>query len=158
MKFDFVNWIQSLILCSAMISVLLFLCPDDPKKRILETGCSCVMFLVFLFPIMQLRYEDINSVFSEYVTQIESENEELLQNNDEIYRLIIKEKYKEYITNEAKILQIDFEDVSVDVVPDEHGNYIPFEITYVSTEPVPFSFIEYIAKQLGVPKERQILQ
>jgi len=154
-EIELYRYIYTLLICSCITSLVLYLSPDDPKKDILEIGCSCVMFLAFVSPLFSFDYENYTSSFSKFVSQLD--NVYFLQEDFTVNatKEIIEDQYGEYILNEAVLHNIDLSSVSVITIHDSEGNWIPYKVVYNSTKEIPHNFKTHISICLGVPEERQ---
>lgn len=155
MNKELYEWIYSLLICGCMTSVILFLSPDDRNRTVIETGCSCVMFLALIIPLLQIDLDEYLSSLEAFSKQIEEQQNASNITFTEMNKELIEQKYAEYILNEAEGDNLKVKSVQVNTVENTEGLLIPNEVIYHCDSAIPNSFLTYIEEQLGVPVERQ---
>ena len=144
----FRSWIYSLLASGCVCSILLLLNPDSKMKSLLETGCACIMVLTFLTPFDEVQR------FDDYFQRWEP-SDAYVFDYSEYTKSFMESEYRAYILNEAEHFGINLTDLIVSTVQDENGNWIPYEVSYISESPIPSEFQAHIFRELGITEERQ---
>ena len=149
------TWIYSLLVCGCLTSIIMFLAPDGKVKTIVETGCSCVMFLALINPLLQIHIDEYIGELASFSVQVKEEYSSKIIAFKDFNKEIIEQKFEEYIMNEAENHDVVLNSVKVNVSVTEENIVTPNEIVYESDVSIPTHFYERIESQLGVPMERQ---
>lgn len=150
-------WINTLFVSGCILSVILYLSPNEKSRSILEIGCSCVMIFALVIPLNGLRLNDCLNEFKKFQTTIENELALKEISSDALQLKIIEKELEEYILNEAERYPISLKTVTVTVLADESEQYAIESISYDVHDAVPYDFLVQMKEQLGVPIERQIV-
>ena len=145
------SWIYSILVSGCVCSMLLFINADSKSKPLLETGCACIMVLVFISPIMDIQKNSTLHLNTNIWSMAEYDS----FNNNSYIRAYMESEYCAYILKEADQYNIVLSEVLIGTIQDENGNWIPHEIYYTTEQTDIMEFKRHIENQLGVTEERQ---
>lgn len=148
------EWIYTLLISGCICALILYICPDNKTRSLLESGCACVMLLALISPISGLNLQSYSDLLSVYSTQLYTQEQTLGTNAENFAQRVIAQEYETYILSEAAEKNIFVQAVEV-IVVQEDDCWLPYEIIYTADCDVSDSFKNYMREQLGVPKERQ---
>ena len=148
------SYLYSMFLSAFICSILLFFHGNTAAKSGLETGCACVMLIVFLSPLTSLNLADtfIKRTFSP-ISEVVNSN---VQSTADLYtKQVMEQEYSAYIFSKATELGIALTDISIDMEKNENGHWVPYSIEYNAESSIDKAFFEQMETDLGVPKKRQ---
>lgn len=148
------SYLYSMFLSAFVCSMLLFFHGNTASKGGLETGCACVMLIVFLSP---LTTHNLTDTFIEWTSSPISEgvNSNVQSSADLYTKQVMEQEYSAYIFSKAKEFGIALTDVSIEMEKNENGHWVPYSIEYDGKSAIDKAFLEQIETDLGVPKKRQ---
>ena len=142
-------WLYSLLISGCICSCILFVHPYSSNKSLIETGCACIMILIFLSPFK--NHHIINQMEKEFSSWTAVEN--YIDDSNAIQRFM-EEEFRAYILKEANNNGINIFDVKVNTIQDENGYWIPVTIEYISDTTISEDFKSRIAQELGTKEVR----
>lgn len=151
------SWINTMLICGCICSLILFVSPEGKIKTILEIGASCVMLFALISPLKQIDLDAYASDLAQLYRQLEMQEQFYETAIAKTNKNIIEAKYCEYILSEAASHNLEIQSVEISTVQDENGNWVPCEIVYTASFDVPDDFKNYMETNIGVAKERQII-
>lgn len=155
MTTELYTWIYSLVSCGCLSSIVLFLYPESRSKGLVETGCTCVLIIALLMPLISNDIAKYESSFDDFYDEIDETRMRLDDSRLNFNKYLIESELDEYVLNEANALGVNLLSVTVRTHEDEYGVMVPYEIEYESLAPIPNSFLIQMETDLGVATERQ---
>ncbi len=144
------GWIFKIIGASVLSAIALSVTLSPKMKRVVSLCCSFLAAAVLLSPLA--GFSDAAIVSAEPREQASYRSAGLEQKNEELRRGIIAEQCRAYILSKAAELGVEAE-ASVDL--SEDGTPWSCRVTAECGGAVKFVLSETIARDLGIPEQRQ---
>lgn len=144
------------VIAAASISAMVF-CLMDGKStsgKMLRLICGVLMVITVLTPLTKISFDHIASFWNSVSVNAEGYVAQGEQEAKDARNAIIKERSEAYILDKANGMGLE---ITVEVELDDSNDSIPGQIT-ISGSVSPYAkgvLSEYIADNLGIPKECQ---
>ena len=150
------QWIISVTAVSIILSVAVSLTPDGNMKKIVRFVGGLILFIVALEPVAGFNPEDIAFYTTQYRADYEKYEEKLIFENSAYVKLIIEDRTRTYIIQQAEYYLIDC-DASVTARSVDSGYPFPYSavITCRAGEENIEKLTRWIEAELAIPRERQ---
>lgn len=140
------------ILCGAALSIS----PKGNVRRIMGIVCAAALICAVIEPIKGMDL----SAYSLELAKAGQRREEFLAENadagERLNRLVIQERYRAYIMDKAKELNIPMSEVSLELRWSSEGLWLPESASYTAEPGGDRNALEQtIQAELGIPLDKQ---
>ena len=148
------TYLYALFVSGFLCSLLLFLHGNASTKTGLETGCACIMLIVFLSPLVSNSPKETFASLTS--TVLSEETKSNIQTSAIHYaKQVMEQEYRAYILSRAEEFGVTLSSVSIELEETNDGHWIPYLICYRTDNPLSETFMIQMEASLGVPLERQ---
>lgn len=146
------GWITSIVTVTMLLSVIQTMVPDGRIRRISSFGGGLVLMVVLLQPIFRIDVSDLELGGTAYEEEIRTRQEEANQSVRTEWEGIIEREVAAYISDKADALGLN---LSVEVRAETGDDGLPVLTAELAGCPSEL-LAEYLATELGIPRERQV--
>lgn len=146
------EWITSIVMVTMLLSAAQTLVPEGTIRKMFSFGGGLVLMMILLQPILRMDAGDLTFQPESYGERVEVRREELEEQVREEWKTIIEEETAAYISDKADALGLD---ISAEVLADTGRDGLPVLTAELAGEPSEI-LAEYLAVELGIPRERQV--
>lgn len=146
------SWIISLVMVTMLLSVVQSMIPEGRIKKTASFVGGLILMVVLLQPVLKVEGKHLTDQPEAYRRQIERYGEKLEQEACLEWESIISRETAAYISDKANALGLD---ISVEVLVDTGSDGIPVLTAELAGEPSEI-LEQYLAEELGIPRERQV--
>ncbi len=146
-------WFVSITAVTLLLSVVQLLAPEGTMRKIIHFTGGLLLLSALLQPILRSDLSQLHLHFSDYAAAIADRAEELDAAGKEELADIIAERTAAYIWDKADALGLDLT-IQVHTEPGRDGTPLPVSVELKG--PRSPELAEWIARELGIPAERQV--
>ncbi|MEY8386274.1 stage III sporulation protein AF [Oscillospiraceae bacterium 38-13] len=143
------SWITSIAAVTLILTVVQTLVPEGTLRKITGFTGGLLLLAALLQPVLRTDLGRLRLDLSDYSRSIQERTEELESAGKEELAAIIAGRTAAYISDKADALG-----VPVTVRVETEGTPLPASAEL--TGPYSRELAEYIARELGIPEERQV--
>ncbi|MCI9375601.1 MAG: stage III sporulation protein AF [Oscillibacter sp.] len=147
------EWLTSITAVTLLLSVVQLLAPEGTMRKIIRFTGGLLLLSALLQPILRTDLSQMHLHLSDYRTAITDRAEELDAAGKDALADIIAERTAAYIWDKADALGLDL-NIRVKTELGEDGTPLPASVELKG--PRSPELAEWIARELGIPAERQV--
>ena len=144
----------SVVASAMLLSLVQSILPKGPVRRIGGFVGGLLVIIAVLSPVVDVDYDALARSITRFQVEAEDIEASVSVSNRELMSGIIKQQCETYIWDKANKLGADLE-VTVTLSEDEYPSPIYVALTGKFTQEQRNLITEYIARDIGVPVQRQ---
>lgn len=146
------EWLTTVVTVTMLLSVAQTIIPEGRIGKIFSFSSGLVLMLVLIQPVLEIDMDHMVFRSEAYGEQIRVCREKLEQNARAEWETIIEQETAAYILDKADALELE---ISAEVRAETGADGLPVLTAELAGEPSEV-LAEYLAEELGIPRERQV--
>lgn len=147
------EWLASLVAVSMLLSVVQILLPEGSLRKIGMFVGGLVLLTALLRPVLAIETEKLAWDWEAYQREIQQRQEQLAEEQEAELTELIETQTAAYISDKAASLGLT---VSARVKAEKGADGVPMPVGAELTGEASDLLSDWIAAELGIPKERQV--
>lgn len=147
------EWITSVVAAALLVSAAQSLIPEGGVKRAASLTGGLILLLALMQPVLGADLKRLELDLEPYRAAVRERQEELEQSGETEWETLIAQRTAAYIWDKAEELGLRVS-VRVTVEPDTDGVPVPAAVEV--TGPPSEALAEYLERELGIARERQV--
>ena len=152
----FHEWVISLTAAAVLASIAMQLTPKGSVRSVTGFVCGVMLLGVLIEPLWEADFDVFSDSLNRYRSTVSDLTATMEEQEKELLRTYIEEKYAAYILDEAHVFNAEEADAKV-IVKWRDESWVPYEaylVMRVSPE-TKQRLMNTLITQLGIPEERQ---
>ena len=147
------SWLTAILATAVLLSVAEKLIPEGSVRKIASMTGGLLLLTVLVRPITSLRPDSFSLDMGDYSRAVQERQAELQAENENALSELIAERTAAYISDKADALGLDVT-VRVEAAAGPDGVTLPekAELTGAYSQ----ELADFMARELGIPAERQV--